>query len=85
MTGVAEGDRPDEAKDDLRTITLTEHDIEAAAPEGQPHGADAARIGFHLGEFAVEDPFQHDTPAEMHGRQQNQQRAQGPPPDPLST
>ncbi len=31
MTGATEADGPDEAKDDLRTITLTEHDIEAAA------------------------------------------------------
>ena len=31
MTGAAEGDSPDEAKDGLKTITLTEHDIEAAA------------------------------------------------------
>ena len=31
MTGATEGDRPDEAKGDLKTITLTKHDIKAAA------------------------------------------------------
>jgi DNA-binding MarR family transcriptional regulator len=31
VTGATEGDRPDEAKGDLKTITLTKHDIKAAA------------------------------------------------------
>ena len=31
MTGATEGDRPDEVKERLKTITLTEHDIQAAA------------------------------------------------------